>query len=208
MLNYLKVFKKIIKGEDISIVRQSKEKWNSQFEKGNWDFLVENVNRKGHIGIIGMMCGQLGKEKNLKILDIGCGNGSVAMILKDQIGEKLDYYGIDISEKALEALKKNVDKANLFCTDAENPPQFPEKFDVIIFCEVLYYLDYKKVLKIYKSFLNKDGFIIISMYSALRNWYIWQKIKKYFVLKSSFRIINKNDRLKWDLVLAQYAEFN
>jgi 2-polyprenyl-3-methyl-5-hydroxy-6-metoxy-1,4-benzoquinol methylase len=94
---------------------------------------------------------------NLKILDIGCGNGAFLSFMK---ALNLDTYGIDISSRAIETAKQNGHKV-IFGTieDTVFPDDF---FDIITINNVLEHLhDPVFVLKKINRMLKIGGELII-----------------------------------------------
>lgn len=82
----------------------------------------------------------LGDRKSLKILDLGCGNGSMANKL---IGLGYDVYGVDASRSGIEIAKQKSPN-RFFCYDlssGEIPLELEQiKFDLIISTEVIEHL--------------------------------------------------------------------
>ncbi len=114
----------------------SKEVWEKQYSKGQWDYLYQ-LEELAHYSII------LGYIRNLKtggsILDIGCGKG----ILQERLAlyGYSKYVGIDISDNAIrQASCKANDKTTFIASDATRYSP-TEAFDAIVFNEVLYYFD-------------------------------------------------------------------
>ncbi len=115
---------------------------------------------------------------NGKILDVGCGLGTTADFLISS--QKKKYLGLDISREALKKAKikkvkfKNIDFVNF--TSAT-------KFEIIIFNEVLYYMNEVDVLNRALNILTKNGIIILSSYQMKNKRYdrkIWKASKKFF----------------------------
>ena len=99
---------------------------------------------------------------NKKILDIGCNTGS--------LGEKLIkeknciVYGIDCSKKAIEIAKRRLNKAIVFDLETYKLPFKNEKFDIIIFGDVLEHSRYpEEIMREYAKLLNKRGLVIASI---------------------------------------------
>ncbi len=107
----------------------------------------------------------LANYKSNKILDVGCGNGSMAIELM-KIG--YDVYGIDASEKGIDIAKKTYPE-RFFLQDI-NSKSIPKeleniKFDTIISTEVIEHLfDPKGYIQFCKNILlnNEKGILIIS----------------------------------------------
>lgn len=162
-------FAKILQGKNPLIVRQEKSKWDAQFKAGKWDFMLETQpNRE----VIANLCAKYSKNIPIEILDVGCGNGGLVAALETQNGNFI-YTGIDFSTEALEKVKSNFPTKKFIYADIEHPPVFPQKFDIIIFSEILYYVKAKQVIATYAKLLKKDGIFIISMYRSWRTRLVW-----------------------------------
>lgn len=100
----------------------------------------------------------IGNNKNITILDIGCGNGNMANQL---ISENYNVYGIDGSESGINvAKKKNQDR---FFVQDINSKLLPielqdKKFDKIISTEVIEHLyNPRGYIEFCKDVLIKNG---------------------------------------------------
>lgn len=103
-------------------------------------------------------------KKSSKILDIGCGVGTLDFYFANKGNNVL---GIDISSNAIRNARKNAEALNQKNAKFEIA-KFPDKiqdgkFDFIIFTEVIEHLedDDRALREIYKL-LNKNGIVLIS----------------------------------------------
>lgn len=98
-------------------------------------------------------------KPNSKILDIGCDDGSLRNYVKPAY-----YAGVDIEKKNIDNLKKQGHKAFLIDLNNYKKLPFKEKYDYILFLDVLEHtLNPAKVINDFKKLLRKDGRIIISL---------------------------------------------
>jgi 2-polyprenyl-3-methyl-5-hydroxy-6-metoxy-1,4-benzoquinol methylase len=102
--------------------------------------------------------------KKQKILDIGCGAGTLDFYLADK-GNNVT--GIDISQKAIESCRKTADNLKIKNVEFKRV-NFPKeavngKFDFIIFSEVIEHLaDDKKALREIYKLLNPGGILFLT----------------------------------------------
>lgn len=138
------------------------------------------------------------ENKEIKILDYGCGFGQIISSLKKEKYENI--YGVDIEEKALEycvSNSLNVKRLNL--EDLTNPFEF--KFDIIILSHIIEHISKDKIIEtlslIKKDFLMQNGKLLISVpnaqsntdcYWAYEDWMhttLFTSGSIYYVLKAS-----------------------
>lgn len=119
------------------------------------------VERSRNAVIGGVLCHLYG-SKNASILDVGCGEGPISdFILQSQ---KPRYVGMDISKEAIRIAKSKRGPPLRFVHAEAHAFKPNSKFDIIIFSEVLYYVDHVKVIDQYDLYLNPGGVMIISVY--------------------------------------------
>jgi ubiquinone/menaquinone biosynthesis C-methylase UbiE len=106
----------------------------------------------------------LPESQDIRILDIGCGNGALLNALSDRIGSGI---GVDESEAILErARKRNVERSNLEFLKISGPvlPFDDSSFDVVISLMSFRYLDWDPLLHEIKRVTKPGGkFLIIDM---------------------------------------------
>lgn len=110
-------------------------------------------------------------DKNMKVLELGCGAGRFAYSIAPYVDK---YVGIDYSSegiKSAEELCKNAGVDNVdFIQGSIVDFDYSEKFDVIYFGSVIQYLndeDVKKTLVNLKKFIKEDTIIVDR--SSIRN---------------------------------------
>jgi len=99
--------------------------------------------------------------KDLRILDFGCGTGSLTSLLSP---EAKNIVAIDSSSKMIELLnKKSLDNVNSISSILneeliQSDSRLNKKFDLILASSVCSFLpNYEETLHLLKSLLNKDG---------------------------------------------------
>lgn len=171
-------------------LKVSKKRWEKEFSTGQWDYLESTPAERARSAIIGMLCQHYYPRG--KILDVGCGLGTMVDFLNQN--QKKQYLGLDISE---EAIKKARKKDGQFQVGNFDDFESSKKFDVIVFNEVLYYLDEKSAFKQALNSLTKNGVIIVSLYQMKNKRYdqqIWQASRKLFKTIEVIDILSKVKR--------------
>ena len=109
----------------------------------------------------------LKKEGRISILEVGCGHGTWFGFV-NQLGfsKKIEYTGIDFSEKRIGIAKKffKKNKNAKFLADDYMEYYDGKKYDLIFFIEVFQYVhkkDFPKFIKKAKSMLKKEGYIVV-----------------------------------------------
>lgn len=116
--------------------------------KDEWDWLSEH----------------LPESREIRVLDIGCGNGALLNALSDRIGSGV---GVDESEAILErARKRNADKTNVELIKISGPvlPFEDHSFDAVISLMSFRYLDWDPLLAEIKRITKPGGkFLVVDM---------------------------------------------
>ncbi len=113
-----------------------------------------------------------------KILEVGCGAGSNIQMINDlsPLAKEIEYYGIDISPKAIEAAndyKNKSDIKNCFFEvgEAESLKYGEAEFDIVICTEVLEHLPHpEKALREIYRVLKSGGSSIITTPNDSNVW--------------------------------------
>ena len=96
---------------------------------------------------------KLSLEKNMKILDLGCGTGYLSSLLADCVGPEGKVVAIDPNRSRLEIAEKQYSKPNLVFLEA-NDETFPEdQYDLVFANYVLHWVENKAALlnKVYQN---------------------------------------------------------
>jgi len=141
---------------------QSESKWDKEWKSGAWDYMEKIAVERSRIAVVGGVFVQMYSHSNASVLDVGCGEGSIADFLNEHQRHK--YVGIDLSKEAIHAAKKARGPPLKFVHAAAHLFQPQHKFDVVIFSDVLYYVEHEKVLRQYEQILNPNGIVIISIF--------------------------------------------
>lgn len=155
------------------------EKWDGEYQAGKWDHLENDKSEAARLNIIGDYCNKI--KPAGKILDVGCGMGKLWDYLS--LGWQAGYLGIDCSREAI-GLGQKKRPAKLEQCLAENFTA-DTKFDVIVFSELLYYVNLRKGIARYLGFLAPSGLIIISLWrkkwnlgQLLKRWLMWRGVRR------------------------------
>jgi methionine biosynthesis protein MetW len=110
------------------------------------------------------------RRKANRLLDIGCGDGSLTLLLKEKVGAK-EAFGIEISSEGTEVAKQKGINSFRLNVDEKDLPFDDEYFDAIFCGEIIEHLfDPDHLLKEIYRVLKLDGFSIITT-PNLGAWY-------------------------------------
>jgi len=107
------------------------------------------------------------KNKNIKVLNAACGAGDLEHFVFDkQNKHKLNWYGIDISQKSIKSCKSKFKNAR-FDTGNVKKMKFKDKsFDIIAALEILEHISPRDTFGVLNEFgriLKNKGMIIVSI---------------------------------------------
>jgi len=124
-----------------------------------------------------------------RILDAGCANGRLYGVFS---GKKIDYFGIDISDKMIERAKRDYPEGKFQIADGRSLP-FPDNyFDKVYSISVIHNIPSKKFRRRYLEeavrVLRPGGLLI------LRVWDFWSRkiMPKLFLKAFSQKLFSKN----------------
>lgn len=179
-------------------LKKFQDQWDKEFSSDKWSYLNFNSTEKARHAIIGMYCRHFFSKG--RILDVGCGEGTLIDFLNTSQRKK--YLGIDLSKVAINIAKKKR-RAKFLCIDASSFSS-KEKFDVIIFNEMLYYVNDKVILRKYSRYLRNNGVFIIFLYRTKKFNYgieCLKRIRKFYIPIESIEIkgrVNKR-HITWQI---------
>lgn len=108
-------------------------------------------------------------HENGKILDIGCGDGELTLLIKEKT--KAEIYGVDISEDALKIARKKGIKIKIADIDGNKIPYEDEFFDAIFCGDIIEHLvntdDFVKELN---RILKTNGYVVLTT-PNLASWH-------------------------------------
>jgi len=115
-----------------------------------------------HLGRLKAIHTLIPQGSQLHLLDAGCGEGHLIERLH-QTYPDYHYFGLDITEIALEKAKRRCPYAKIIRNDLTSLPFENNFFDVVVCTEVLEHIeDYKRVLQEFSRVLKPGGSFIIT----------------------------------------------
>lgn len=147
-------------------------------------------------------------KDGIRILDAGCGEGHLIEKLYYKNRNNM-YYGIDITEIAIQKAQKKCPYAEFKLMDLSKIDFGSEFFDVIICTEVLeHIIDYSSVIEELKRLLKKDGFLIITF----PNEFLWI-LSRFLLLRKPIKTpdhVNSfnPDKIKSKIKMELIYQFN
>jgi len=144
-------------------------KFNKYQKRGayHWQQIAKNIfTFNAYVSIrYQQVVNQIPRQKSLKILDIGCGDGVLAYLISQKI--RADITGIDIDFSAIkfarQQFKNQNIKARFLKSSAYKLPFKKQFFDVVIATEIIEHLGKPEImLKEIKRVLKPKGKIIIT----------------------------------------------
>ncbi len=174
--------------------------WDQEFGSGQWDWLggLTEMPRNAVIAGYYRSLGASGA-----ILDVGCGAGVLQPML-DSVGYER-YLGVDLSKTAIEQAQGRVTPTTRFETANAESFMPPERFDVIIFNETLFYMsDPANMLQRYSQYLTPGGKYIISLWLCREYFRVWRDCKPKLKVLDDTRVVRNN--ASWRVRLCTPAE--
>ncbi len=120
-------------------------------------------------------------ENNVKVLDLGCGNGRLYDSLKDK---KIDYLGVDNNSVLLEKARQNFPDATFQLGDMVDL-NLPDKSFDVVFCIASFHhipgrkLRYRAVSEIHRV-LKADGILVLTAWNLFQWKYLPALLRSVF----------------------------
>lgn len=116
-----------------------------------------------------IILGMIERQRNGKVLDIGCGDGKISSLIRESTG--MDVHGVDISETAVERANKRGIKAKPMDVDKGNLPFSNGSFDAVFCGDLIEHIyDTEKLLDDIRRVLKGDGYVVLST-PNIASWY-------------------------------------
>lgn len=156
---------------------------------------VESYKAKEGEGRIEKILEHIKFDNNMKVLDVGCGNGFLASLVALRVKE---YKGIDVSPEFIEAAKKRVRIPNcdFVCTELTRFSQNAKKhYDLIFLLDVTEHVpdfDLVPMLKAIRKLLKQDGYLVLH---TPNSEYVLEKLKSFKIFpQTAGHIAVRNSR--------------
>lgn len=178
---------------------QSEQKWDQQWKSGAWDYMDKVAVERSKIAIIGGVFAHIYTNSNASVLDMGCGEGAMSDFLSE--GQKQRYLGVDLSKEAIVNARMKRPKLKFLHSGVY---QFVphHQFDIIVFSDVLYYVEHEKILQQYSKYLTPTGIIILSIFHTT------EKLMYENIFNSARNIYNKIDEVDVSGITRKKAHSN
>ena len=173
---------------------QAAQTWEAQYAAGRWDFLGQLSELARFSVLAGYIC-------HLKpggaVLDCGCGQGTLLHRLPSSSYAR--YVGIDVSASAIAVARQAENERSAFLVTDCDLYSPAEKFDVMVFNEVLCCLaDPLATVERYARSLNAGGLLLVSLCTAAHGsaTILW-RLKRAFTVVDEVRVIHTGRKVSW-----------
>jgi 2-polyprenyl-3-methyl-5-hydroxy-6-metoxy-1,4-benzoquinol methylase len=143
--------------------KQTLDYYNSHYKHVNLNFDINNYKN-----MILREHGDLLKDKNKRILEIGCGTGFLLMVLESEGFRNLT--GVEIDFNQTRESRKNLKYSKIYNQDIfDFFNKNEEKYDIIFLYDLIEHINKEKIiplLKLIHNLLNKEGITIIKTPNA------------------------------------------
>jgi len=167
----------------------------------NWDKKTWLSSPKYTLNVINFLEKRIKFNKEIKILDVGCGRGKIISIFSEKYQMSNLPLGVDIVDHKNAAKKIKFTKINAL----KYLDKTKEKFDFILFKQSIHFFkltEIKKILRLSKKNLNPKGKIIILALHPKKNHWPLFKTFKAKLLQSL-----KKDEKILDLIKSNFVKY-
>lgn len=132
---------------------------------------TEAIEREALFALAGEVAGR-------RVLDIGCGDGALAAILRER---GADVVGIDADPAMIEAARRRLPDADFRVGDAASVP-FPDgSFDLAFLVTVLCLTENRAaILREVARVLKPGGRLVVGELGRFSPWAVWRRVKGWF----------------------------
>ncbi len=151
------------------IMRDPRERWNHQFEKGRWDNLRDPVELE-RIELVANMVKKHTTKPQPRILEMGSGEGFFRQFF--QPTDFLEFIGSDLSDIAIARANEHFgDEKTRFYAEDMNTFAPKGRFDAIVVNEAIYYASDAGALikRFIEDHLHHNGFFIITVHQKYKH---------------------------------------
>ena len=146
-------------------------------------------------------------SKDAKILDVGCSSGVLLTELKNQLFNPLNLYGIDVSEKAIQACHDR-GFTNTSVMDAQELNLKERPFDILIASDCLEHLeDDVKALTSWRSQLKEDGTLFIFVPAFMSLWSGHDIVNHHYRRYTKNQLMSKLEKSNFNIINSGYWNF-
>jgi ubiquinone/menaquinone biosynthesis C-methylase UbiE len=155
------------------------------------DTFMNYVMRRRKFIVLNLIDKEIGQNKNIKVLDVGCGTG---VYINELVKRGFNVHGMDISKEMVQKSLITVNESKkeqirLAVGDAESIPFKSNNFDLIIGVGLLEYLPSEiNALKEFRRLLKPQGILIFTLPNLFK---LHNFLDPYFSIKTTFRFLKK-----------------
>lgn len=163
----------------MALIRQDRGAWEKEYQDGSWEFLSDENESIRYTVLARYIAKQ---QRPIRLCDVGCGPGIILRHLDMNLIAK--YTGLDFVQESLDRIDPKRSQDRYICSSLEEYVP-DDKWDVILFNEVLYYMDDPvKEMRKFEAALSKGGIFIVSMHKKDR-WLAYgdrciRRVRSYF----------------------------